>query len=341
MAGSTPASDAPSPDAQVVAIAGFGPAPSSALGAPSYALRVLKRQKELKAEITEINQRLATAEAERDGAEATLGQAALDYALVSDVGNIQAQVAEAEKAISAAKSRSAKEDEYFQHDLDRIDAEIARICEELDPLLARLQTVKDDLSTAQTHHRRVTAAVQRVQIEQRNIEQGKVQGDPHQLQDRHQQLRQELDRLRIQASESQRTLQQTTRAVERLDAESSARRAQLDSLEAQRQDVVDEYEDTVEHHSEEATQAMSWRRSQLATIGRTVYDDPPRPKLVDGERIFGRIEQSRAKVETIQAELDLRLKALDAYDAARFHQARYFAIGAGALLLLVVILLLY
>lgn len=342
MVGPSPAPSGPSnQDDKASEIGGYGPAPDSALGAPAYALRVLKRQKELKELITELNDRLAKAEAERDGAEATLGQSALDYSLLPNLDEeLKAKVTEAEKAITAAKRRSTKETERYQRSIERVDTELSSVRAELDPLVDREEALGDEIAEAETRHRRETAALQRAQIELRNLEQGKVQGDKAQQQARLQQLQGEIQTLEAQAAEAQRALQRTKQSAAQLEAQSAPLRKKLQTLEDQRQAANDEYEDALGLRSEEAKRAMAWRRSHLAVAGREVYDKETRPKLLDGARLFGRIEQSRAKVDALQSELELHLRALDAYDEDAYKMARYLALGAGGLLALVLLIVL-
>jgi len=329
-------------EAKVAELAGFGPAPENILGAPGYAMRVMSRQKELKETIADINDRMSKAEAERDGAEATLGQAAMDFGLVPDAAReIEAKVAEAEKSISAARGRTDHETEQHKEELARLDGELKQVRDMLEPLVQRERIIADEVSAAETHHRRAAAVVQRSQIQIRNLESGKgsvMPGDDPAGQLA--QLKSQLAPQQAQANEAAQKLAAVQKEETGLKSQMSPLRKKQQKLEEERQASIDAYEEAMGERSAEAKRANAWRRSRLAVAGRQVYDQKPRPRLTDGDRLFARIDASRQKVKNIQAELDLHLRALDAFDAEAVGQAKLVLYGAiGVVLLILVILI--
>jgi len=311
-------------------LAGYGPPPASTLGAPAYALRVRRRQKELKVAIAEIEGRLRKAEAERDGAEAQLGQAAVDYGLVSeasdDADKLTSRVAEAERSIAQAKGRQSQQKEYFEAEKQRKQAEIQALEERLAPVRQKIGEFEERLKAAAEEKRRAEATTKRLEIEarnaaatsdlarQRSIEEQRVAsaGAVAAKEQEAEQLKYGMD-----------VLAQKTREDELKLNALKTELGQFSAFAAER----------VGDTGEREKLAAVWRRSRLAVIGRRVYDMEQRPQLLDGDRLLGRIDQSRKKVTEVQQELGPYLEALDAYDRDSVRKALYLAIGCGVLFL--------
>ena len=176
-------------------------------------------------------------------------------------------------------------------------------------------------------------ALNRLQIELRNISQGpsidraktsELQGKTREHQANIQKLEAKLAQLNSEASD---------------DATNQLRK-KLAALEKKKNRLDEEYQERLGKLSETAKLAFAWRRSRLAVAGRKVYELEQRPKLLDGDRLFARIDQSREKVAKVQAELELHLKALDAFDADAFEKTRYLAYGMGGVVALILLILL-
>ena len=325
-----PAEPAPSEE-EARELAGYGPAPEGYLGAPAYALRVRQRQKELTARIAEVNERLKKAEAERDGAEAQIGQAAVDFGLVKEgAEELESKVAEAERSISAAKGRKTHEEETYDREMARINGEIEELAQQIAPRLDRQQTIDEEVRTAEAARQRAEARVKRVDIELRNIEGALAKGtiDPATAEARTieaQSQRVALEReVHARAAEHARTQAEQGR----MRSELSPSQRKMQALEKERGRLTAEHEERVGAYSAHARLASNWRRSRLAVIGRRLYEMDPRPRLLDGERLFGRIDQSRQKVATVQAELEQYLRAMDAYDEEALTKAKHLLMAA-------------
>jgi chromosome segregation ATPase len=324
-------------------IAGFGPPPEGYVGVPTYALRVLMRQRELKAKVREINELLAKAEAERDGAVAQLGQSALDYGLLPDMAEaIERKVSEAERSISAARGRTSQEAEHHKKELARLDGELAAARTAIAPLLDREKAKTEEVEETEENLRHLQGMIQRLQIEQRNLEQAKgADAAGAAGTDRLIEIQSELGKLQISAQQEGAKLAQLQREATAIAAELAPLQRKLTALDDARKQEIQSHEEKLGQHSEESKRAFAWRRSQLAIAGRKVLEFPDRPKLVDADRLYARISSSQEKVEKIGQDLELHLKALDSFDRKAFERARVLGIvaaGVSAVLLLVVLL---
>lgn len=326
------AADAAAAAAATAAVSGFGPPPSSYLGAPAYALRVLARQRELKAKIREINELLAKAEAEQDGAVAQLGQAAIDFGLLPDMAEeIERKVSEAERSISTARGRSSQQAEHHKKELARLEGELATLRDAAAPLLEREKAQVEAVGETEENIRRLHAMIQRLQIEQRNLEPARSAGAAGAAgRQRLVELQAELGKLQVTAQQEAAKLAQLKREGEAIANELFPLRRKLASLEDERKREIQSHEEKAGEASEASKRAFAWRRSQLAVAGRKVLQFAERPRLVDAERLYGRIAQSQEKVAKIQQELELHLQALDSFDRTAFERARLVGIvGAG------------
>ena len=72
--------------------------------------------------IAEINTRMKGAEGEKDGAEAQLGQAAVDFGIITgrEADELKKGVAEAERSIDGAKVRKTQADDVFEKDVEQL-----------------------------------------------------------------------------------------------------------------------------------------------------------------------------------------------------------------------------
>ncbi len=335
----------PAPE-EVAKVAGFGPAPRSFLGAPGYALAVRKRQAVLTAKVAGLNELLRKAEAERDGAEAQLGQAAVDYGLVTgdEAEALKSKVAEAERSISGAKERKTQADEQYERDMQRLGAAIAQVAAELEPSEGRRAGLEAEVKEAEAAQGRIEARLKRLEIELRSIEQAEAKGgmDGQTALARKAAAEGQKIGLEAEARAAAATLGRARAEANQLKVQLAPLTRKLAALEKEREDLTREHEERVGAHSEHQKRASNWRRSRLAIIGRQVHAMSPRPKLLDAERLFGRIEQSRDRVVKAQRDVELHLAAMDAFDHEATDRAKYVLMGAGGVLaVLLLALLLY
>jgi predicted nucleic acid-binding Zn-ribbon protein len=143
---------------------------SGALQAPMYALRVRRRQKELRAEVKRLGEALLAAEGEAEEAMARIATCIRDVAtadatlspLIDTVVRAEAQAKDRELAVIAADTSSAVLS-------DVVKQRMAQVKDRIAPSRAEIERILPDFRAKQEAHRRVMAQVRRSEIELRNL----------------------------------------------------------------------------------------------------------------------------------------------------------------------------
>lgn len=327
---------APIAQREVAAVAGFGPPPRGLLGSIPYALRVRRRQKELRASLADINARLAKAETRRNRAESQIGQVAVDQGLVTADGarDLTTKVQEAERSLAAARSRTTKDADKYAADTKRLEAEESTVKDVLARMIEHERGILDETAVAQTDHQRSEAKLHRAQIEMRNLDEIVAHGD------RTAEAEGRRPEILVQLAQAEKQARDHGAVVARLGDELAALRqnieavkVRLDEIDQERQKIDGEYEERLGLHSETTRRASTWRRSRLAAIGREVHDRKPPPTLPGGARLFADVEYARNEMAEVEREAELNIRALDAFDRGAVARAKVAMLVAGGILL--------
>jgi predicted nucleic acid-binding Zn-ribbon protein len=168
-----PPGQAPGPAPEHLAAAGqlaaYGEC-KSALQAPAYAIRVRRRQAELRRQIVRLEEAVLVSQGEAEEAMARIAMCIREMAaddaslapLLEAVVRAEAQAKDRELAVIAADTSSAVLSDVVQQRIERVRKQMA-------PARAEIERLSPELRTKQEGHRRVMAQVRRSEIELRNL----------------------------------------------------------------------------------------------------------------------------------------------------------------------------
>lgn len=324
----------------------FGPPPSSWLLSPGYAVRVLRRRRELRGATATLAQQLESAEDERDAA---LDEAArarwTELEADGRFGELLTRARDADREAAAASEALAKTNSAYGDELRRLDAARA----DLDRRRLEALTVEQQREAEQTQRERglerAEARLQRLGIEQRNarrLQEEAAQADsPTKLPEGHEErmaelatqipeLLAEVDRHRALFKEASAQSQQARAETQRLTRE-------LAAVEAERRSLESHFAKEASSRSASLGSAERERRRARGDIARALLRTELGASLAESD-----LERLRAHDGRVRQAARERLAhglALDAFDRSAYRTGLWL-LGSGALLLLLAIVLL-
>lgn len=331
---------------EVAREAEYGPAPSGLLGAPAYALRVVRRQRILRKRVAEADAELRAAEGERDArlaemvsaVRAELEQNPRFSALLAPLSKLEQALSDGDRALAGVSAE-------LDGELEAIDAELGRIRAEIAEKAQSEQALGKAFAERESTWKRADARLKRTNIEIRNlVESYRKPGEPPAPipPDKAALLEELKARLEEQKLEATRTRDEHDRANaelssaqhERAELEREARR-----IEQQRLAVVRKYEKRIDVQSKGLHEIEHERVAVLAEIGRTLLAE----RVIEiAPELLARVADADRTVGELSRKAALRLRALDSYDRAAVKQGQSVALGlaCAATLLLIAKLLL-
>ena len=151
-------------------LADYGPTPTSWLGAPKYAYRVWKRQRELRAALVARREEAALAQEAATDALVACGERARKSASKEPAYGTLLQELKAREDILRSRDQSlAKEQEAHAERVAAIDGRIARLEEELSEVTADEHVIVEELAQADAARKRSEAKAKRAEIEIRTL----------------------------------------------------------------------------------------------------------------------------------------------------------------------------
>lgn len=326
-------------------VAGYGPAPTSPLQAPVYALRVLMRRRELRRRLGSLD--LASRDAERavTGVLAAIGRALVPtlsgnerYAsLLEPAAALERAAAEVTAAVGTVERDAAASAEEFR----RARAELAA---RIEAASARQTEAEELLADAELDLKRTEAKQKRILIEARNLRQGAEHaagGAGKPIAPAHASQIAELEakagadaplaaaqRTRVEAA--RRALHASRQEIAQLNAEQKRLDADERGVQGQKGAAL-EAEIARQREAADALEAAQAELTRAVLAARDVTLDPAE---------LAKIQAAESRLQAARVEQDCHVRALDAHDPDSVRRGLVIlGVVAGALLLLLVILL--
>lgn len=341
---SRPTDQLPIDPAEVALVAGYGPAPSSALLAPAYAYRVYARRGLLRRAVREHHAALVQAEAARDAALATLtGELRQSLEgnemfrrLLEPIRDIERLAGERQAALSQA-------DTDYRERMAQFDGQLAELTARAQQLEAQIAEREAAGQATENELRRAEAKHQRVQIEMRGVMDlarravGPAGGamPPAQaaqlaeLQARATALEPEVAR----ANDSHRA---TTAALDQARAELREVGARTRALQRQKAAAGAGLEQQLSARTAGVGEAEQQRVEALAEIARAVLAG--RGSVAVPAATLQALREHDAQVEARAVRLETHVRALDSQDRERVRQGVTLVLWALGLVVLAVAL---
>lgn len=326
--------------AEVRTIAGYGPAPETAVLTPMYSARVFVQKKKLSAVVRDLASRLGDAERRRDERVVAMVQDLRGKICTTEDGErLFEPILELEKA--ALERRSALAGASAEHGAraEDHDAELLSLKSDVSTAAEKAEGRRAALAEAERAFERAEAKKKRFYIEIRSIlDVAERSGTPPTKEQEA-----TLSRLEANVAAQKPELDAATAARDAArDALSQAEREQRDAerrvTDTERRWKAEERESRrrLGAQSAEVTEAEERRFEALATAGRAVLAG--RGRIVDvAKDVLDAIAREDASVVERATELEKHVRAVDAYDPEAFRKG--FVVAGGALAALVALLL--
>ncbi len=329
---------------EVVILADYGPAPSSAHVSPAYAYRVFTRQRELKRGLSSLTIERDSAEAERESALAELARAVRPAAervdafrrFFTPLIELEQLASQRGQALSSVNAELGAHSAIF-------DAELSQLGEQV----SAQQTVEREAERVHAEReqlaQRALAKLKRVHIEIRAVThvaeqklgpQGGQIPEPEAAQ---------LATLRQRADGIQPELAQTKADLEQAKQSLGQARARLDALRQnerltsrKRQAVGEHYQKELQVRSAGLGESETQQRKALADLGRAVlaaHGSVPVPASW-----LERVRATSERADHLVRRCETQRRALDAYDRAKVALGVRLACTAIGLIVLLVVL---
>ncbi len=326
-------------DDEVVALSGFGPAPSGVFSAPMYFLRVFSALNPLK-QICRVTQReLRQAELSRDqrlAQVAELNRPQLQQndrfrSLFSTIERHDQNIIARRQALNAADADGADE-------LRRVQARLEALSGERTVKESRRNEHKRAVEQHQRQMERARAAVRRAEIELRNLEERHRQGVDFGVVDFETRKSAQLKQ-KAQASELiEAGLDERVQCEKRLEqAEDELRRlvADFQAHEAEKEGLLMAYEGDLTERSRELDEAIWARLNQLAHVARVIFELRGEVKVDAQVRL--EIAGADEAVRLAFIDHERARAALASMDVEMYRLGRMMWIGFGVFILLLLI----
>ncbi len=329
---------------EVVVLADYGSAPSSAHLTPAYAYRVFTRQRELKQRLSSLSIERERAEAEREATLAELARTVRPAAEQVDAfKRLFAPLIELEQvARQRGQALSSVNAELGAHSAT-FDSELTQLTEQL----SAQQALEQDAERACTERaqlaQRADAKLKRVHIEIRavtHVAEQKLGPQGGQIPEAE---ATQLAQLRQREGAIQPEVAQTKAELEQAKLGLGQARARLDTLRQNERLILRKKQALGEHYQKEfkvrsagLSESETEQRSALADLGRAVLAahgsvPVPEPWL---ERVRGASERADQLIRRCETQR----RALDAYDRSKVAQGVRLACTAIGIIVLLTVL---
>lgn len=319
-----PRGNVPNPDAieidpvDVRVLADYGAEPKAIFETIPYAIRVVKRQRELKRSLEGIRAAVKDAEARRDERLVELGTLLRPVITgSSEYASFAKNIGDAEKVVQERESALAQTNAQFREKAAAIDAEIAGLGPEQQKLEADVDAKKKAFEEADRLRQKHEARRKRVEIDVRAA-QAKLAAVETSA----------ADRAQAQALIASANQERETRAAEekisvqaaqRAESELATARGLLDRLEQRieglrqkRRALEQEYSRAGAARSEGVAEAGKEMRSVLLEIGRKTWKGGPDAPGADLRRKG--VTDAMAHLRKLQIDMEKHVRALAAAD---------------------------
>lgn len=338
-----PADQLPIDPAEVTLVAGFGPAPTSALLAPAYAYRVLSRRSPLKRALAAQNSELSQAELGRD---TQLMQLALELRAALEANDVFRRLLEPIRQVEQmAGERSAalsQADAGYREQMARFDAELQQLRESEAQAQALLAQKVQAADSTKNERSRAEAKHQRVQIEIRGVLEaarqalGPAGGDLSPAHATKLKLQERLKSIEPELARAVSNHAAAEAAEDQAQAEVRRQQGLLQKLERQRASAGSSLEKQLSVRAASVSEAEKQRRDALADVARAVL--AARGAVKVPEPRLQALREHDQSVEAAAVRLETHVRALDAYDRERVKQGVIFALSALGVVLLSLLL---
>lgn len=302
-----------------------------------YAVRVTVRKQALKTQLRRVERELAAVETARDARLAALAERLLPELSQSEafrrvlapLSEVDTLANERGRALSATNAEQATE-------LERLDAELAAIRNELESERAAKTKLAQALEAREVAFRRVEARHKRCFIEMRGIEQQAAQRLGPEGGEMPPDLFALLKPLKAQAEALRPELEQTRAAFDAAQREDEASGRKVRELERRASEVErkkgqlgERFRRQLEVRKEGVGEAKAQRQKLLADVGRAVLAS--RGGVSVDENTLENLRQAEASVLELVKKSELYVHALDACDNDKVKSGVAWILGACAL----------
>ncbi len=321
----------------------YGPAPSSMLAAPAYAIRVLLKKRELRRRLPVLDTKLKDGESRRDAFLADLARtrrAAVEgderyAAQMSRVREAEGQLQHGNQALTLAQNQMTQAKEQFRQQTQGLEEALASAT-------STLEIFGDTQGAAESDLKRAEAKQKRLMIEARNAVQAATGGQPgvaippdvqariSQLQGQAATLEPEVAAARQVASAA---VQQTQAAKQAQQQASLAMQGAEKQVAAQRQQL----ESQLASQQAAAGDAGSRVRGALADLARALLAARDLPL---DDNLSSQVQAAESYVDRCRSEHQYVLHAIDAADAEAVKRGLLLMVAAALGVVLLLILLL-
>lgn len=342
--GNIPNSDAIEVDPiEVRVLANYGDEPKAIFETIPYAIRVVKRQRELKRSLEGVRAAVKEAEARRDERMVELGTLLRPVlAQNPDYGSMAKNLGEAEKAVKERESALMQTNAAFREKASAIDAEIAALGPEHDQAQAEVDAKRKVFDEADHLRKKHEARRKRVEIDVRAAQAklAAMETSP-------------ADRAQAQALIATASQERETRAAEEKIATQASQRAEselataksmlgrvdekIEALREKRRALEHEYSRAGAARSEGVAAAGKEMRSVLLEIGRKTWKEGPDAPGADLRRKG--VADAVAQLRRLQIDMEKHVRALASAD--KMAVTKGLAILGGTIFLVVTLFIVW
>jgi hypothetical protein len=329
---------------EVIVLADYGSAPSSAHLAPAYAYRVFTRQRELKQRLRLLNIERDRAQAEREATLAELARTVRPAAEQVDAfKRFFAPLVELEQVASQrGQALSSVNAELGAHSAT-FDAELAQLAEQVSAQQKLEQDAARGHAEREQLAQRAEAKLKRVHIEIRaltHVAEQKVGPQGGQIPEAE---AAQLTLLRQRAEGIQPEVAQTKADLEQAKQSLGQARARLDTLRQSERQISRKKRALGEHYQKELqlrsaglSESETEQRSALADLGRAVL--AARGSVPVPAPWLERVRSASERADQLIRSCETQRRALDAYDRAKVAQGvRLVCTALGIIVSLIVL----
>ncbi|HJL20271.1 MAG TPA: hypothetical protein RMH99_31680 [Sandaracinaceae bacterium LLY-WYZ-13_1] len=328
-----PHEPAPLPQAEVDALADYGPAPGSILGALPYAVLVFTRRRAVSRALADLRRLHRTAEEDAGEALVTLGRALHQRGDASELAPFREllRAADEQGRVAGEKTQEWEQSrQVAETQRDSLQKKIEQAEQAAGPYRDRETKLATQMDVRETDLRRAKAKLQRVQIELRNLT-ASATPDPG----RRQVLEAERDARKADVDKAQGRVDELAPQLAAARRELAVMLEAINDLEKQRRAVDQARDRTEKLHLSTAGEAEARYHDAVRELAEQALSrgvaEPVAPAETKAARMMITARDARAR------EIRLHEAALSAYDAPAFQKGA--AIIAGAALVILAMLL--
>lgn len=327
---------------QVEDTAGYGPAPTTLLAAPAYAIRVTLRKRALRGELPALDAELKDAEARKERFLADLARPRL-AAIQGDerYAALMTKVTAAAGQLQQGKQALGDVHALLMQIQDRFRAQTAELEQAFRAAEATEKTLISEQQSAETNLKRVEAKQKRFLIEARAIVTAATGGQagvaiPPEAQAQAANLQTQAAACGQEALAASQALAVAQQRLSQAAAEKQARAQALQSLQQEEAAQKAQLQAQLSSQQAAAGNADAMMQQALAEIAQALLAARELPL---NEETASQLSAAEGYVQRCRGEHQLALRAMDAADADAV-QRGFLLMGAGALCLVVLLLLL-